>query len=139
MQDIGSSQSCDVLVEQTWLKNVVSFYLVKIAIINPQHSRDLNKNFSPILAILHGKFCPGILTQPRQDRTGKTGRSVTDSGYARSDRDLERSNITFKENQSDGFDRNSEGLDYCIWDKLYGFRQTEEAVFCIYSNYHHIL
>ena len=111
MQDTGSSQSCDVLVEQTWFKNVVSFSLV-----NPQHSRDLNKNFSPILAILHGKFCPGILTQPRKDRTGKTGRSVTDSGYAyaRSDCDLERSNITFKENQSDGFDRNSDGLDYCI-------------------------
>ena len=44
---------------------------------------------------------------------------------SRSDSDFEWSNISLKENKRDGVDSNSNGFDYCVKEKFYGFRQTE--------------
>ena len=44
-----------------------------------------------------------------------------------SDSDLERSNISLKENKPAGVDLNSNGLDYCVRkneEKFYAFQQT---------------
>ena len=52
---------------------------------------------------------------PGQQSLRKTvGKTLTDPGYARSDSNFERWNISLKGNKRDGVDSNSDGFDYCV-------------------------